>query len=147
MPNWVTKQIVEQCSWSGLFSDNELDTIKELNEPFIKKSPSFDCIDEILDEKVIKMHPLNLQNHGFHSEGIQNPGFSRFLENTPKRTSRDPPGEVKWRPKSLLGRVKMLKNDPRTFPEPPRPKPMNFFSAPEASRSPPGSIFIAKRSC
>ena len=28
---------------------NELDTIKELNETFIKKSPSFDCIDEILD--------------------------------------------------------------------------------------------------
>ena len=29
VPNWVTKQIVEQCSWSGLFSDQELDTIKK----------------------------------------------------------------------------------------------------------------------
>ena len=28
-PNWVTKQIVEQCSWSGLFSDSELDTIQK----------------------------------------------------------------------------------------------------------------------
>ena len=31
---------------------------------------------EIWDEKALKMHPLNLQNHGFHSEGIQNPGLS-----------------------------------------------------------------------
>ena len=29
MPNWVTKQIVEQCSWSGKFNDNELETIKK----------------------------------------------------------------------------------------------------------------------
>ena len=29
VPNWVTKQIVEQCSWSGLFSDSELETIKK----------------------------------------------------------------------------------------------------------------------
>ena len=28
-PNWVTNQIVEQCSWSGLFSDDELETIKK----------------------------------------------------------------------------------------------------------------------
>ena len=28
-PNWVTNQIVEQCSWSGLFNDKELDTIKK----------------------------------------------------------------------------------------------------------------------
>jgi len=28
-PNWVTKQIIEQCSWSGLFSDFELDTIQK----------------------------------------------------------------------------------------------------------------------
>ena len=26
---------------------------------------------EIWDEKAPKMQPLNLQNHGFHSEGIQ----------------------------------------------------------------------------
>ncbi len=29
MPNWVTKQIVEQCGWSGKFSENELETIKK----------------------------------------------------------------------------------------------------------------------
>ena len=28
-PNWVTNQIVEQCSWTGLFDDSELDTIKK----------------------------------------------------------------------------------------------------------------------
>jgi len=28
-PNWVTNQIVEQCSWSGMFSTAELDTIKK----------------------------------------------------------------------------------------------------------------------
>jgi len=28
-PNWVTKQIVEQCNWSGLFNEQELDTIKK----------------------------------------------------------------------------------------------------------------------
>ena len=28
-PNWVTNQIVEQCSWSGLFNDKELETIKK----------------------------------------------------------------------------------------------------------------------
>ena len=27
MPNWVTNQIVEQCGWSGMFDDKELDTI------------------------------------------------------------------------------------------------------------------------
>ena len=29
MPNWVTKQIVEQCNWSGMFNKTELDTIKK----------------------------------------------------------------------------------------------------------------------
>ena len=29
VPNWVTNQIVEQCSWSGIFSGSELDTIKK----------------------------------------------------------------------------------------------------------------------
>ena len=29
IPNWVTKQIVEQCSWSGMFNESELDTIKK----------------------------------------------------------------------------------------------------------------------
>ena len=28
-PNWVTNQIVEQCSWTGLFEDSELETIKK----------------------------------------------------------------------------------------------------------------------
>ena len=28
-PNWVTKQIIEQCSWSGQFSESELETIKK----------------------------------------------------------------------------------------------------------------------
>jgi len=28
-PNWVTNQIVEQCSWSGLFNEKELNTIKK----------------------------------------------------------------------------------------------------------------------
>ncbi len=28
-PNWVTKQIIEQCSWSGQFNDSELETIKK----------------------------------------------------------------------------------------------------------------------
>ena len=28
-PNWVTKQIIEQCSWSGLFNEFELDTIQK----------------------------------------------------------------------------------------------------------------------
>jgi len=28
-PNWVTQQIIEQCSWSGQFSDSELETIKK----------------------------------------------------------------------------------------------------------------------
>ncbi len=28
-PNWVTNQIVEQCNWSGLFDEFELDTIKK----------------------------------------------------------------------------------------------------------------------
>ena len=28
-PNWVTQQIIEQCSWSGQFNDQELDTIKK----------------------------------------------------------------------------------------------------------------------
>ena len=27
VPNWVTSQIVEQCNWSGLIHENELDTI------------------------------------------------------------------------------------------------------------------------
>ena len=29
VPNWVTNQIVEQCSWSGLFDEQKLDTIKK----------------------------------------------------------------------------------------------------------------------
>ena len=29
MPNWVTNQIVEQCGWSGMFDEKELDTIKK----------------------------------------------------------------------------------------------------------------------
>ncbi len=29
MPNWVTNQIVEQCGWSGLFDDKDLETIKK----------------------------------------------------------------------------------------------------------------------
>ena len=29
VPNWVTNQIVEQCSWSGLFSDEELSAIQK----------------------------------------------------------------------------------------------------------------------
>ncbi len=29
VPNWVTNQIVEQCKWSGMFNDGELDTIKK----------------------------------------------------------------------------------------------------------------------
>ncbi len=28
-PNWVTNQIIEQCNWSGLFNEFELDTIKK----------------------------------------------------------------------------------------------------------------------
>ena len=28
-PNWVTNQIIEQCNWSGLFDEFELDTIKK----------------------------------------------------------------------------------------------------------------------
>ena len=28
-PNWVTKQIIEQCGWSGQFNDQELETIKK----------------------------------------------------------------------------------------------------------------------
>jgi len=28
-PNWVTQQIIEQCSWSGQFNDKELETIKK----------------------------------------------------------------------------------------------------------------------
>ncbi len=28
-PNWVTNQIIEQCNWSGLFNDFELDVIKK----------------------------------------------------------------------------------------------------------------------
>jgi len=28
-PNWVTQQIIEQCSWSGQFNDAELETIKK----------------------------------------------------------------------------------------------------------------------
>ena len=108
-----------------------------------KNSKIFAFFGEFWYEKAPKMHPLNLQNHGFHSEGIQNPGFSRFLENTPKRTSRDPPGEAKWRPKSLRGGLKTMKNGPRTFLGPPRPEPVNFFSPPEASRSTPGTIFKA----
>jgi len=28
-PNWVTNQVVEQCSWSGLFNDEELKVIKK----------------------------------------------------------------------------------------------------------------------
>ena len=100
-------------------------------------------LDEIWNEKAPKMHPLNLQNHGFHSEGIQNPGFSRFLENAPKRTSRDPPGEAKWRPKSLRGGLKTMKNGPRIFLGPPPARTSEFFSPPEASRSTPGTIFKA----
>ena len=29
IPNWVTKQIVEQCNWSGMFSEPELETIQK----------------------------------------------------------------------------------------------------------------------
>ena len=29
IPNWVTNQIVEQCNWAGMFSQNELETIKK----------------------------------------------------------------------------------------------------------------------
>ena len=29
MPNWVTNQIVEQCNWSGMFDEKELETIKK----------------------------------------------------------------------------------------------------------------------
>ena len=28
-PNWVTNQIVEQCNWSGMFNEKELQTIKK----------------------------------------------------------------------------------------------------------------------
>ena len=28
-PNWVTKQIIEQCGWSGKFNDDELETIQK----------------------------------------------------------------------------------------------------------------------
>lgn len=28
-PNWVTNQIVEQCNWSGMFNEDELQTIKK----------------------------------------------------------------------------------------------------------------------
>ncbi|NKB25088.1 MAG: adenosylcobalamin-dependent ribonucleoside-diphosphate reductase [Kiritimatiellae bacterium] len=28
-PNWVTNQIIEQCSWSGLFNEEELETIEK----------------------------------------------------------------------------------------------------------------------
>ncbi len=28
-PNWITKQIVEQCKWSGLFSDKQLEEIEK----------------------------------------------------------------------------------------------------------------------
>ena len=28
-PNWVTNQSIEQCNWSGLFDEFELDTIKK----------------------------------------------------------------------------------------------------------------------
>jgi ribonucleoside-diphosphate reductase alpha chain len=28
-PNWVTKQIVKQCNWSGMFNEDELSTIKK----------------------------------------------------------------------------------------------------------------------
>ena len=87
------------------------------------------------------MIPRNLQNHGFHSERIQNPWFSCFLKTTPKSPGT-PPGEAKWRPESLF---KMLKNGPRTFLEAPRQNPVNFFGALEASRRPPGPIFIAPR--
>ena len=74
---------------------------------------------------------------------MQNPWFSRFLKKSPKRPPRTPPGEAKWRPKSLRGGLKTMKNGPRTFLAPTRPEPVNFFSPPEASRSTPGMIFKA----
>jgi len=30
IPNWVTNQIVDQCNWSGMFSDQNLETIKKM---------------------------------------------------------------------------------------------------------------------
>ena len=29
MPNWVTNQIVEQCKWSGMFDDSQMDVLKK----------------------------------------------------------------------------------------------------------------------
>ena len=39
-PNWVTKQIIEQCSWSGLFNEFELKTIQK---QVYRKYPSTLC--------------------------------------------------------------------------------------------------------
>ena len=39
-------------------------------------------------EKVPKMTPRNIQNHGFRMEGMQNLGFPRFL----KIRKKGPPG-------------------------------------------------------
>ena len=46
-------------------------------------------------------------------------------------------------PLELPGAPKMEAKITRTFLEPPRPEPANFFSPPEASRSTPGTIFKA----
>ena len=66
-----------------------------------------------------------------------------FFENTLKRTSRDPPGEAKWRPKSLRGGLKTMKNGPRTFLGPPPARTSEFFFAPGGLQEHSGDEFLS----
>ena len=64
VPNWVTNQIVEQCSWSGLFSDEDLEAIQKWLEIINKKNIeeeqlkileiALDCINNDKDITVLK---------------------------------------------------------------------------------------------
>ena len=61
---------------------NELDTIHELNEPIMKKSPSLDCMEEVFDEK-IKIHfegdgPLGLRFKNIDERMV----VTRIIKNT-----------------------------------------------------------------
>ena len=65
-----------------------------------------------------------------------------------KSFKHDPPGAPRSSQNGCQnhpgGRLKMLKNGPRTFLEPPRQKQVNFFSPPEAPGTPPSRLKIIR---
>ena len=94
-------------------------------------------------KKAQKWTPGTLKIKVFTWKVFKIQGLGVFDKEPPKCPHWSSQELPKWRSKSPWGRLKTVKNGPRTFQEATRPEPVNFFSPPEASRSAPGSIFIA----